>query len=239
MSRERTAMRMTSGQVNVVNPYVHLDITIDNVSAGRLIFELRADVLPQTSENFRLLCRGQSFQGNNKHKLCLQGCRFTRIMPGQVCQSGDIIDNSGVHGDSVFNHTAGAKASTETSNLAERKIHYFPDEKFVFKHIGRGLLSMVNDGPNRNTSRFFITFGKMPLLDGKHVVFGFCCHGIETLNLIEKYVRTNFCYSESLHAPLFKTVGTFLCLVSFELILFIARRTGPACEVEYDLTKQL
>ena len=66
---------------------------------------------------------------------------------------------------------------------------YFADEKFFFKHMARGLLSMVNDGPNKNSSRFFITFGKMPLLDGKHVVFGFCCHGNETLDLLERCVR--------------------------------------------------
>lgn len=168
MSRERVGMRLTSGQVKLINPYVYLDITIEGVAAGRLIFELRADVLPKTCENFRLLCRGQSFQGNNKKLLCYEGCKITRICPGQVCQTGDVINDSGRSGHSIYEN------------------EYFADEKFVFKHIGRGLLSMVNDGPNKNSSRFYITFGKMPLLDGKHVVFGFCCHGEETLDLIEK-----------------------------------------------------
>eukprot|EP00750_Incisomonas_marina_P018056 INCI2691.1.p1 GENE.INCI2691.1~~INCI2691.1.p1 ORF type:complete len:200 (-),score=36.48 INCI2691.1:343-942(-) len=171
MSRERVAMRLASGSVKVINPYVYLDVTINGVAAGRLIFELRADVLPKTCENFRLLCRGQSFQGNNKQKLCFRGCSFTRIAPGEVCQSGDVVGDSGSDGECVYE---GSKC--------------FADEKFIFKHMGRGLLSMVNDGPNRNTSRFFITLGKQPLLDGKHVVFGFCCHGDETLALIEKFV---------------------------------------------------
>ena len=95
-------MRMNAGSVRVVNPYVHLDVTIDGVSAGRLIFELRADVLPKTCENFRLLCRGQSFQGNNRNKRCFQGCKFNLIMPGQFLQSGDVIDDCGACGESVF-----------------------------------------------------------------------------------------------------------------------------------------
>ena len=95
-------MRMAAGGIKVINPYVHLDITIDDVSAGRLIFELRADVLPTTCENFRLLCRGQSFQGNNLKKLCFKGCRFTRIAPGEVCQSGDVVENSGAEGESTY-----------------------------------------------------------------------------------------------------------------------------------------
>jgi cyclophilin family peptidyl-prolyl cis-trans isomerase len=37
------------------NPIVFFDITIDQQSAGRIEFELFADVVPKTVENFRLL----------------------------------------------------------------------------------------------------------------------------------------------------------------------------------------
>ncbi len=120
-------------------------------------------------------------------QLCFQGCHFTRISPGELCQSGDVVEDSGACGDSIYG--GGGGSSRGGGGDAEPTL--FADEKFAFKHVARGLLSMVNDGPNRNSSRFFITFGKMPMLDGKHVVFGFCCHGRETLDLIEK------CVSES------------------------------------------
>ena len=41
------------------NPKVFFDITIGGKPAGRVIMELRADVVPRTAENFRALCTGE------------------------------------------------------------------------------------------------------------------------------------------------------------------------------------
>jgi cyclophilin family peptidyl-prolyl cis-trans isomerase len=45
---------------------------------------------------------------------------------------------------------------------------------------------MVNSGPDSNESQFFITFGKVEMLDGAHVVFGYIVEGLDVLRAIER-----------------------------------------------------
>merc|ERR1712060_67593 len=63
----------------------------------------------------------------------------------------------------------------------------FDDEiRDELRHDKRGILSMANSGPNKNTSQFFITYTKHTTLDNKFTVFGHLVDGFQTLDLLEK-----------------------------------------------------
>merc|ERR1719436_858180 len=64
---------------------------------------------------------------------------------------------------------------------------YFEDE-FVstLKHERRGIVSMVNTGPNTNGSQFFITYSRQPHLNGVYTTFGRLIDGLDTLDKMEK-----------------------------------------------------
>jgi len=149
------------------NPRVFFEINLDGESAGRVEFELFADVVPKTAENFRCLCTGERGRGVNGKRLNFLGSTFHRIVPGFICQGGDFTMGNGTGGESIYGHM-------------------FEDESFEVKHDSPGILSMANSGSNTNGSQFFICLRPLPHLDEKHVAFGKVASGFEVVQRLEE-----------------------------------------------------
>jgi peptidylprolyl isomerase len=154
------------------NPRVWFDVEIGGKPVGTVTFELFANVVPRTAENFRQLCTGEG--GSTKSggrqgfkKLHFANSFFHRIIPGFMAQGGDFTKGNGTGGESIY----GEK---------------FADENFKLRHTEKHLLSMANAGKNTNGSQFFITFVQTPHLNGKHVVFGRVEQGRNIIDMMER-----------------------------------------------------
>ena len=154
--------RMRTARIR--NPRVWMDISVGCVAAGRLVFELRADVAPRTCENFRQLITGEAGLGNAGRPLHYEGSHIHAVIEGDGCMGGDLTGPWG--GDSIYGET-------------------FADENFVLKHRRAGMLSMATVRPNENGTKFWITFVRAPWLDGRFVVFGELVEGFDTLEIVE------------------------------------------------------
>ncbi|KAL9181250.1 hypothetical protein ACHAXT_010055 [Thalassiosira profunda] len=130
-----------------------------DTSMGTFVVELYHRHTPRTCYNIAALADAGYYNGTIFH----------RIIKDFMIQGGDPT-GTGRGGESVY----GGKFEDEiTRNL---------------KHVGAGVVSMANSGPNTNGSQFFVTLKPCPFLDGKHTIFGRIHSGmavIERMGLVQ------------------------------------------------------
>ncbi|XP_044749362.1 peptidyl-prolyl cis-trans isomerase D [Coccinella septempunctata] len=171
----------TNQTVSDENVFVYLDIAFDNVRVGRLIIELFKNMAPKTVENFRALCTGEKGLGRKNKPLHYKGCKFHRIIPQCFAQGGDITDNNGNGGESIYENG------------------YFEVENCKRIHDEEGLVGMATV-PNTNivNSQFYITVVPCEQLDGTNIVFGKVKKGLDIVKEMSSIERKDDCPLEDI-----------------------------------------
>lgn len=157
-------------EINSENPLIFLDIKYGN-NYFQIEVELFNNIVPKTVENFRCLLTGERI-GELGEKFTLVGTKFYRIIKDFMMEGGDIENNDGTGGFSIYGKE-------------------FEDENFKLNHNEEGILSMSNIGPNTNSSKFIITFSACQWLNGRNVVFGKIRKGMDCLKELENKVLTD------------------------------------------------
>ena len=107
------------------NSLVYLDLSTSG-HRGRVIINMRNDIVPNTCKNFITLCEKKAYKGT----------KFHRVIKDFMVQGGDFTNGDGTGGMSIYGNK-------------------FPDENFKLKNK-KGTISMANAGPDTNGSQFFI-----------------------------------------------------------------------------------
>jgi cyclophilin family peptidyl-prolyl cis-trans isomerase len=123
-------------------------------SKGDITLELFEDHAPNTVANFISLVK----------KGFYKDVPFHRVLPGFMAQGGDPTGSgSGGPGYAI-----------------DCECNATPGKPVPRKHF-RGVISMANAGPNTNGSQFFLMFGPVTHLNGRHTVFGRIVEGMDVL----------------------------------------------------------
>ena len=145
-----------------------LEVSVDGQRAGRLVVELLDELLPETSENFRLLCSGDAPSGASY----VESTFARRVVKGVGLLGGALDDAPG------GSHSA----------FADRPL--FADEGFFVPHAEPGLLTMASSGVDGNGSQFYVTVEPAPHLDGRCVAFGRLVEGLDVVRHLHDSLYT-------------------------------------------------
>ncbi|XP_022190187.2 peptidyl-prolyl cis-trans isomerase D [Nilaparvata lugens] len=175
------------------NPFVYLDIEIDEEKVGRVVIELFKDKVPRTAENFRALCTGEKGRALSGTLLHYKGSLFHRVIPQLMIQGGDITNSDGSGGESIYGRS-------------------LESENFDLNFDEGGVVSMVSGGGEEgekdeekekaggnneeegekrresrvNGSQFFITVVPCAHLNGHQMVIGRVRSGLGVVRTVSQ-----------------------------------------------------
>ena len=175
------------GEPNPDNPLCFFEVRSGGYYLGRVVFELKADTHPITTENFLKLCEYRCFAGT-----------MFKVFPGNWIRGGDFTQlddivydpNDGVDFFDFASLLPDAAPGGQSIYSNPETGPYFDDEAMdTYTHDAAGILTMFNPGsPNCNGSQFMITYPRVEpeVLDGSHVAFGQVTEGWNVLMALEQ-----------------------------------------------------
>lgn len=152
--------------------FVFFELNCDGKQMGKLVFELKTQLCPKSSDNFLKLCSGVSGK-KGEVALCYQDSILHRMLPNGWVQGGDIVDGSG------------------ENSISALGVDVFEDESFAVPHDRRGVLGYANKGPHTNGSQFYITLQPTHWMDRTYVAFGQLVEGTDLLTTLESVETYN------------------------------------------------
>ena len=137
-------------------------------SLGDLKIELECEKVPLLAKNFLALCASGKFTGT----------KFHRNLRQFIIQGGDWeAKETGKEG-------RGGKALVSAETQEMLLPHQFHPE---LRHERRGTVSFADTGKEQKIgSQFFITYKRLPELDGRYSVVGRVIDGLDTLAKMEE-----------------------------------------------------
>ena len=176
------------------NPIVYMDITLQEKVIGRIYIRLFRDVFPAGVENFVKIASSRTYQvtikGDGRYKYkkevkrTFDGCKFYHFLHDNYIISGDIYNNDGSNGGTIYSDNPIPPAFGR---------HYFP-------HEIKGLVSLIpfkdeTTGRIFYDSTFMITLDDakptnvLSELDGDQIVIGQVFSGMEILDKINTMIK--------------------------------------------------
>ena len=143
-----------------VTSRVYLDMSIDGMTAGRIVIDLYGEIAPRAAENFRALCTGEKGCG-------YAGSSFYKILSGATMQAGSIEGRGSIYGP-TFDH----------DNYAIKH-----NVAGLVSMVNSG----VGGSSGQSDSRFLIQSpDDAGFLDGRYEAFGRVSSGMDVVRQIER-----------------------------------------------------